>query len=296
MSELKPLAALRRSEWLCLAYFAYAAVLSGVLRNRPDLGHQPIWIFAAVAVFLSAVARAETYLPGAISRFRDFLPLGLTLLAFEEMNLFRSAAFGGHLEQEWIRWDVILLRNWHLHAAIESFGRAIPLYLELCYLLVYGLGTYCIIVLYVKHRRQDVDRFFVISLTGTLLAYALLPYFPSQPPRLLFPGLEDPTVITWVRRLNLWILHKATIHLSVFPSAHVSSAFASAWAMFLLLAREKRFGWGVLFYAFSVSIATVYGRYHYAADVAGGFGISLVAGVVALWMRGKRTRVTLPES
>lgn len=271
-------------------------MLSQILRNRPDLKHQPIWIFLAVAVFLYVVARAEIYLPVAVSRFRDFLPLGLTLLAFEEMNLFQAPAFGGRLEHTWIQWDLILLRNWHLRAAIESFGRGVPLYLELCYLLVYGLGTYCVIVLYVKHKRQDVDRFFVILLTGTLLAYALLPYFPSQPPRLLFPGLEDPTVITWARRLNLWILHNATIHSSVFPSAHVSSAFAAAWAMFLLLPREKRFGWGVLFYAACVSVATVYGRYHYAADVAAGFGVSLVAAVVALWMRGQRNGVTSPES
>ena len=50
-------------------------------------------------------------------------------------------------------------------------------------------------------------------------------------------------------------------------------------------ASPKRFGWGVLVYAVSVSLATIYGRYHYAADVLAGFGISLIAGAVCWRLR-----------
>jgi membrane-associated phospholipid phosphatase len=273
---------LRASEWVLLAYFCYAALLPAILPGRANPGWQPIWILISAGLLLWLVARAENYWPVAISRFRDFLPLALTLAAFEEMELFVAQRFDPRLEDAWIKSDKIVLHDWHLRSAVESLGWLIPLYLELCYLLVYGLGTYCVIILYLRHRRQAVDRFFVILLTGTLLAYALLPYFPSQPPRLLFPDLYDPNVTTWVRRFNLWILSKATIHVGVFPSAHVSSAFAAAWAMFVLIPERKRFGWGVLFYAISVSIATIYGRYHYTADVLAGFGVSLIAGAVAL--------------
>jgi membrane-associated phospholipid phosphatase len=83
--------------------------------------------------------------------------------------------------------------------------------------------------------------------------------------------------MTTMRSLNLWILENATIHSSVFPSAHVSSAFSAAWGMFFVLPRRKVFGWGMLFYAVGVSVATVYGRYHYVADALAGFGISVVA-------------------
>ena len=271
-------------------YFAYVAVLSAFWKNSPHLGAQPFWILTAVAFGLLLLAAAETLFPVAISRFRDFLPLGLTLLAFEEMSLFAPPRFDHRLEQTWIRWDSLLLHHWRLRAAIEGLGWALPLYLEVCYLLVYGLGTYCLIVLYLKGRRRDIDRFFFVCLTGTLLAYALLPFFPSQPPRLVFPSFENPGVTTWVRLFNLWILRKASIQVAVFPSAHVSSAFAAAWAMFLLLPRQKRFGWGLLVYAVSVSIATIYGRYHYTADVIAGLGVSGIAGAVALWLaRAKRT-------
>jgi membrane-associated phospholipid phosphatase len=60
--------------------------------------------------------------------------------------------------------------------------------------------------------------------------------------------------------------------------------------MFLILPERKRFGWGLLFYAFSVSIATVYGRYHYAVDVAAGFAVSLAAGAVGLFISARERR------
>lgn len=270
---------------MLLGYFAYVALLSVVFTDRPNLKHQPMWLLVGVAAGLLLVARMEAYFPVAISRFRDFLPLGLTLVGFEEMMLFAPPHYDGHLERAWVRWDHTLLQDCHLRGMIESLGSAIPIYLECCYLLVYGLGTYCIIVLYLNGRRRNVDRFFVILLTGTLVAYALFPFFPSQPPRLLFAGLDAPTVTSWVRRFNVWILRKASIQASVFPSAHVSSAFAAAWAMFLLLPDRKRFGWGVLVYAVSVSVATIYGRYHYAADVLAGFGVSLIAGALCWSLR-----------
>jgi membrane-associated phospholipid phosphatase len=185
-----------------------------------------------------------------------------------------------------VRQDHVFLATWGARALVESFGKLIPFYLELCYFLVYGLPAYCIAVLYACRKRWAVDRFVLIYLTGTLAAYALFPYFPTQPPRLVFPGVDNPSFVTWVRHLNLYILGKATIHVGVFPSAHVSSAFSAAWAMFLLLPGRKVFSVALLAYAISVSLATIYGRYHYSADVVSGFVVSLLAALVCLILQG----------
>ena len=47
--------------------------------------------------------------------------------------------------------------------------------------------------------RDRVNRFLTIYLIGTLLAYALFPYFPSEPPRVVFPDLDRPLITTWAR-------------------------------------------------------------------------------------------------
>ncbi|MGZ4989059.1 MAG: phosphatase PAP2 family protein, partial [Limisphaerales bacterium] len=71
-------------------------------------------------------------------------------------------------------------------------------------------------------------------------------------------------------------------HSSVFPSAHVSSAFSAAWGLLAYLPERKRFGILMLVYAVSVAIATIYGRYHYAVDALAGLGVSLVAGLMTI--------------
>lgn len=289
-SALRPeirVPALRSSEWLLCGYFAYVALISPFFRDRPNLRFQPFLLCAVVWLFLVSLSACEqqsrfTHLVGYI---RDWLPILLTFVAFREMELFLPPSYDHGYEAVWARSDHIFLATWHARSFIESLGKLIPFCLEACYFLVYGLPAYCLGVLYARAKRRSVDRFLLIYLTGTLTAYALFPYFPSQPPRLVFPGVDEPTYTTWVRQLNLFVLSKATIHVGVFPSAHVSSAFSAAWALFLLMPRRKIFGYGLLVYAVGVSIATIYGRYHYSADVLSGFALSLLAAALCLGLR-----------
>jgi membrane-associated phospholipid phosphatase len=273
---------LRSSEWVLVAFFFYIAFLIPFFPDRPHLKFQPVLIACTVFALFCAMSRVEASAAGRVIEVaRDWLPLGVLLTAFREMELFLPPHFDYRYETIWLRWDHVLLFDWHLRQGIESFGIAIPFYLELCYLLVYSVGAYCIAVLYF-HRRSAINKFYLIYLVGTLAAYALFPYFPSKPPRFVAPNLDVPTITSWVRSLNLFLLKKATIHVGVFPSAHVSSAFSCAWAMFAILPKRKRFGWGLLIYAISVSIATIYGRYHYTADVVAGMAVSVIAAAVAV--------------
>jgi membrane-associated phospholipid phosphatase len=246
------------------------------------------------AVCISAPVFALTRLASSkwshgIDIARDWLPLALTYTAFREMEWFAPSRYDGVLESAWIKLDTLVLGAWHGRALVESLGALIPNYLELCYLLVYGVPAYGLALLYVKHRRPSVDRFLTLYLLGTLSAYALFPYFPSQPPRYAFPGLLAPTVTTFLHRFNIDVLRAGTIHTGVFPSAHVSSAFSAAWALYALFPEHKRYGWIAVFYALSVSIATIYGRYHYTTDVLGGIGISLIPAAVVLLSTAART-------
>ncbi|MBV8068449.1 MAG: phosphatase PAP2 family protein [Acidobacteriaceae bacterium] len=276
----------RASEWVLLGFFGYVAILVPFFPNRTRLGNQPVFLLAGVLILFCCFSLAEQgRLARNVNRIRDWIPLGLILVAFREMELFVPSHYDLSYEAAWIRWDRLLLYNWHLRALVESLGPVIPVYLELSYLFVYGIGAYCVLILWFTNGRKGIDSFYVLYLLGTLTAYALFPYFPSLPPRIAFPQIAPPDIITPVRTLNLVLLNGLTIHSGVFPSAHVSSAFSASWAMFLLLPGRKRVGWGLFLYAVSVSIATIYGRYHYTADVLSGIAVSLVPALVAVCMR-----------
>jgi membrane-associated phospholipid phosphatase len=93
--------------------------------------------------------------------------------------------------------------------------------------------------------------------------------------------------MTVFRRFNLGLVGNYGIHLSVFPSAHCSGAFAAAFAMREILPEEPWVWRMLIVLAASIATATVYGRYHYAADAAAGFGIALIAWAVARTRRVK---------
>jgi membrane-associated phospholipid phosphatase len=270
--------ALRSTEWLLIGYFSYVALISPT--------RSPLLVLLLAIALVAVLAYGESRgNPLFFSIARDWAPLLLTLIAYREMDWFTPLAWDHHLEFRWIEFDRSLLYRWGLQHAIESIGAVLPSYLEFCYLLVYAVGPFTVTVLYLEHRRTRVNQVLLLYLLGTLLAYALFPYFPSQPPRTLFGDSDLPTVMTAIRRFNLWIVNGYGIHSSVFPSAHVSSAFSAGWALLLYLPNRKRYGVGMLIYAASVSVAAVYGRYHYAVDVLAGFGVSLVAAFIVFWPR-----------
>jgi membrane-associated phospholipid phosphatase len=290
-AAIKTRAALRSSEWLLIGYFGYVALVSPLFPLDPQIKWLALAVLVLVASLLVALAVAELYGSREIfSIVRDWIPFALTLIAYREMDWFSPLMRNLNLELGWLEWDRKLLYGAGLQRAIEWLGALLPAYLEFCYLLVYAVGPISVALLYGQRRRELVNYFLLLYLGGTLLAYALLPYFPSDPPRTLFGESDLPNVTTPIRKFNLWIVRGYGIHSSVFPSAHVSSAFSAAWALFWLLPEKRKVGWIMLAYAVSVAVATVYGRYHYAADAVAGLGVSVIATLMILPFVFRRPR------
>jgi membrane-associated phospholipid phosphatase len=275
---------LRSAEWLLTVYFAYVALISTAF-PLPSILPPFVVAILVPALFLVLARGRHPAFRVPFSMARDWIPIALLLLAYREMDWFSTLPRNFQLELRWVEWDRALLYQDGLQRAIEALGRAGAVYLELCYLLVYAVAPFVVAILYVEDRRERVNGVLFLYFLGTLLSYALFPYFPSDPPRVAFGGTDLPHVTSAVRQLNLWLVGDYGIHSSVFPSAHVSSAFSAAWALLAYLPERRRIGWGMLAYAVSVALATVYGRYHYAADVAAGIGVSFVPAAMILLAR-----------
>jgi membrane-associated phospholipid phosphatase len=265
---------LRASEWIFIGYFSYVALIATLM--RPEFALRAFLTAAAVACVRWIFSRLARLHEG-FDMARDWLTILYLLMAYREMNWFTPPFRDYHFEKSWILWDRLLLDGWNLRGAIESLGPVIPNYLELCYLLVYGILAISLIAMYWGFRRNRIDRFLVVYLSGTLLSYMMFPFFPSDPPRVVFPNQDLPGIMTTLREINLFFVGNYGIHSSVFPSAHVSSAFAAAWGLMRFVPEHPWIGRAMLIYAVSVSVATVYGRYHYAPDALAGFGVGLVA-------------------
>ena len=178
-----------------------------------------------------------------------------------------------------MNWDRILLNEMGLRAALESLGGLLPSMLEAIYLSLYAIPAICLGALYWQGGRSRIDKFLTTLLFGTLCAYALLPYFPTVSPRLAFPAQDLPNASSVWRSINVWLLDHCDIRTSVFPSGHVAVAFSSAFGLLRAIPERRWLGLSVLVTAAIVYTATIYCRYHYAADGLASIGISLLAWV-----------------
>ncbi len=288
---------LRRSEWVLIAFFLYTTVLAVLLPLRAPIPAITIVMNAAVITGIAILSWGVS-LRG--SKFfvvlRDWYPLPMILLAYREMGWFAPREHTYVLEQAWVVWDRALLGRWGLRALIESLGPVLPSILEVAYSIVYAVPVFGVAILYLYRRRERCERFVFTFLLGTLAAYALFPYFPSEPPRTVFPGADLPSYETFFRWFNLWLVGGYGIHTSVFPSAHVAGAFCGAFGMIRVLPERRWVGRFLLVLAVLISTATVYGRYHFAADALVGFGLAVAAEIVARIVdRRDSVRASKPE-
>jgi membrane-associated phospholipid phosphatase len=272
---------LRRSECVIIAFLVYAAVSAAVLPVRPPV--RPVTIALntgllccyALLIYADGLRRREF-----LGVVRDWFPLVLVLLAYRQMGWFALPMTEHPLENAWVVWDRVVLRGGG-RQVIELLGPVLPAILEISYSLVYTLGPFGVTVLYLYRRRGRVDAFLFPFLLGVLLCYAQFPYWPSEPPRTIFPGEDFPTYNTVFRRFNWWMLGGYGIHTSVFPSAHVAGAFSAFFGMRLALPEHKWVARFLLVMAILIATATVYGRYHYLADAVAGLAMAILAFLIA---------------
>ncbi len=273
---------LRITEKAAACYFLYVSLLAAVLPLASEARLRVWCVNLVLGSLLAWVSQNRA------RSLRDWLPAVLILLAYKEMGWLAQPHTDIARETAWVQWDRVVLSDWGLKALLESAGAAVPGFLELCYLLVY-LMIPVSIALATIYTRDRVEQLTFPLLVTCLVTYGLFPFFPSEPPRTIFPLDLVPTYQTIFRQLNWYICGGYGIHTSVFPSGHVSSAVAASVGVYRLMP-ERRWAWMMLsLVSAGIFVATVYGRYHYLVDsLAGAF-----VAVAVLSVLGQRDRLAI---
>jgi membrane-associated phospholipid phosphatase len=296
----KPAAGLRAAEKLAIGFFGYTAIAAFVFRL--ELGQRLVLVglnlFTCLVILLLSRYGVDER-SRSLAVVRDWLPCILILVAYRESGLFFRPDPANRLDHLFIRWDDALLKNPCVLALITVLSPWLQRYLELAYLFCYPSVPLALGSLYLARwiapgvsppgaalkgrataRGYDlaVNQFWTAALLAALSCYVLYPFFPLTPPRELFHDLPGPPVASLLRGVNRWILGRYAVGASLFPSAHVATVTAGA---LVIRAYLPRVGVGFLILAGSIALATVYGRYHYAADALAGVLVGLAAFVIS---------------
>jgi membrane-associated phospholipid phosphatase len=294
---------LRVAEKTLLAFFA-ALFLASLTLPLPGttLGLLAV-LNVIVGCLIAALSKDDLLERSRIaSPIRDWLPALLMLLAYRESGLFIKPDPTHRLDHLLILWDRTLLHSRWVEWTLGACAPWLQHYLEICYLLCYPLVPLGFATLYLMRTSIAVqrepraggleaaldplpptpaemfDKFWTAVLLATLFCCAVYPVFPLIPPRVLFNDVPGPPVSPLLRHMNLWVLNRLSVQACLFPSAHAAAVTATALAV-----RAYRPRLGILFCvaALSVALATIYGRYHYAADAVAGALVGITAFAVS---------------
>ncbi|RPJ76228.1 MAG: phosphatase PAP2 family protein [Acidobacteria bacterium] len=264
---------MRTAEVVALVYFVYLPLAARLARTR----RRPGWADAA-SLGIAAVSASLQWLgtERVATLVRDWAPGAFLLLAY-----WMSAPYKGAASPAFERWLLNLDRRL-LGRALDGFATRAPRLLleafELAYITCYPFVPAGLLWLLLSGDPVDPNRFWTAVLIASLPCYGLLPWFHTAPPRAVEPDLPIERRGLVVRRFNFRLLDRTSVHANTFPSGHVAST--TALALMVASAAHPVAGAAFVVGAAAIAVATVTGRYHFAADVVLGALLGFV-GVLA---------------
>ena len=275
--------ALGAFEWVTFIYLAWlCALVTGFHSNIPHAmrylsGHCAI--AGAIIWLVRAAARSEN----EILRFaRHWYPLPLYVFLFEELGGLVHAIFPRWFDHAFVAFDYNLAK---VHPSVWLSQFATPTlndYMQFAYMTYF---LYLVLLPAILYAHDERLRFWTVMVSTAIAHYSVYvisvllpvesPYFSlaalnTQP----LSGGYSTALITWIERL-------ARVHGAAFPSAHVAGSMVALVASWHY---RRWLFWITLPFFLSMCVATVYGRYHYVADVLAGLGVGAIGFMTGEWL------------
>jgi membrane-associated phospholipid phosphatase len=266
-------------EWVTLAYLGWLNVI--VLLCHRNIPHWALYLstHAAIAAGILLLAGFAARSRSEAVRFaRHWYPLPLYIFFFEELRGLVHAIFPGWFDRWLIAFDYTLAGT-HPSVWLARFSSpALNDYMQFAYMTYFLYLVMLPAILYVQRERAAFWAVMVSTAIANYSIYIIAILFPIESPYYSLaalhmnrlPGDYCTALIELIERF-------ARVHGAAFPSAHVAGSMVALLAAW----RYRRWlFWVCLPFFASMCVATVYGRYHYVADVfagliVGGLGFAL---------------------
>jgi membrane-associated phospholipid phosphatase len=153
------------------------------------------------------------------------------------------------------------------------------------YLLVLG-G-----ILYFRREWKAYWSVMTYSMVGYSIGYIIAIIFPIESPWFSMAGMwKAPLDGGPITATINFIEHYGRVRGAAFPSEHVAGSIAVLWGAWKF---RRWLFWVMAPLVFLMCVSTIWGRYHYIADIFGGIVTGTLGYVVGSWaMEGKRAVTT----
>lgn len=269
---------------LTLAYLVFASALAVICHH-----HVPRWgivllLNSGLTLFILVLAGLRDRRLPVLGFLSHWYPVALFGIFFEEIGSLVHAVFPYWRDAVLIRLDSRLFGA-HPTVWFEQFsGYWLNEYMQLVYttylVLTLSFGAY----LWWRGQKKDFEVFLVSTCVAYYLSYVIFILFPVEGPYHTLAHLQRGELSggPFTALINLIEKH-GRVHGGAFPSTHVAGSVAVLLSAYRF---ARRLGYALTPLVLSICVSTVYGRYHYAADVFAG----ALMGGIGCWLGAKLCR------
>jgi membrane-associated phospholipid phosphatase len=289
-------------EWVALGYLALSGLL--IVLFAENLPHPArllalqavaaLMIFALCLVADRSAARAVDSGERWTTRFwhfgRHWYPHLFFLVCFEEL-----AKLVHLVDHGWQDAKLIAFDHWltGVHPAIWLEQFATPARNDLFQFAYLTYFTYLLIVGGILYYRRDWRGYWAVmtySAVGYAIGYVIAIFFPIESPWFSMAGAWHGDLRGGALTATInFIEHFGRVRGAAFPSEHVAGSIAALWGAW----RHRRWlFWVMLPLVICMCASTIWGRYHYIADVFAGLATGTLGYFLGTWIMRHRGAVT----
>jgi membrane-associated phospholipid phosphatase len=276
-------------EWVTFIYLTWVEII--LFRFHRQVVHAPRAIAAhlGIALGLAVLARRASTTQNPFGQLlRHWYPLPLYIFFFEELQGLVHVIFPGWFDRWLIQFD-FNLAGVHPSVWLNQFANpALNDAMQFAYMTYFLFLLVLPGILYFENR---LDAFWTV-MTATAIAhytvYVIAILFPIEGPFFSLAYLHSAPLTGGPFTATIELVERfGRVHGAAFPSAHV------AGSMVALLAARRYKPWLYWICAplfATMCVATVYGRYHYVADVIAGIAVGSMAWTAAQLLMPRKLR------
>jgi len=281
-------------EWVTSGYLVWLNVM--LLMFHRNVNHASFYFAThlCIGVTVACLAGAAAHSSNSALRFaRYWYPLPLYIFFFEELQGLVHMVFPGWLDPRLIEFDRGLV-GVHPSVWLARFSSpALNDFMQFAYMTYFLYLVILPAILYAERKRIAFWTVMISTAVAQYSVYVLAVLLPVESPFFSLASLQTkPLPGGRFTALIEFIEHFGRVHGAAFPSAHVAGSMVAICASW----RYRRWlFWICLPFFVSMCVATVYGRYHYIADVFAGIAVGCFGFLAGNWLMQRKGAVPMSE-
>ena len=262
-------------EWVTFAYLAWIELILILFHRNTEHASRYVTIHLAIAMCIVLLVGTAAHSSKSVLCFaRHWYPLPLYIFFFEELRGFVHIFFPGWFDRWLIQFDFNLARV-HPCAWLAQFANPVLTdAMQFAYMTYFLFLVVLPAILYFEKNFKAFWTVMTATASAHYTVYVVAVLFPIESPYFSLASLHLAPLPGGPFTATIELIeHFGRVHGAAFPSAHVAGSMAA-----ILAARryKPRLFWICLPFFLAMCVATVYGRYHYVADVIAGVAVGAI--------------------